>query len=150
MFHLCSCGSYKIELDPFPGEQVLAHEGRTWKASTITKLAPHELVTVAETGIPPAVSEIVDIPLDDFPEHPPSHPDYERPVLRRPGSDAVRGSRQRTSKNTGHGFTMNPGRQTNHNHRVATFSIYNYYGFVGFIVVIGGLRPVIIVMTPGM
>ena len=46
---------------------------------------------------------------------------------------------------------MNPGLRTNHNHRVATFSIYNYYGFIdGFIVVIGGLRPVIIVMTPGM
>ena len=39
---------------------------------------------------------------------------------------------------------MNPGLRTNHNHRVATFSIYNYYGFiVGFIVMIVGLRPVI-------
>ena len=45
---------------------------------------------------------------------------------------------------------MNPGLRTNHNYRVATFSIYNYYDFiVGFIVVIVGLRPVIIVMTGG-
>ena len=45
---------------------------------------------------------------------------------------------------------MNPGLRTNHNHRVANFSIYNYYGsIVGFIVMIVGLRPVIIVMTLG-
>ena len=45
---------------------------------------------------------------------------------------------------------MNPGLRTNHNYRVATFSIYNYYGFiVGIIFVIVGLRPVIIVMTLG-
>ena len=70
---------------------------------------------------------------------------------RRPDSDAVHGLRQRTAKNTGPGFVMNPGLRTNHNYRVATFSIYNYYDFIdGFIVVIGGLRPVIIVMTPGM
>ena len=35
---------------------------------TITRLSPHELVAVAETGIPPALSEIIDIDIDTFPE----------------------------------------------------------------------------------
>ena len=58
--------------------------------------------------------------------------------------------RQRTAKHTGPGFVMNPGLRTNHNYRVATFSISDYYDFiVGIIVAIGGLRPVFIVMVSG-
>ena len=68
----------KIELPDFPGEVVLAHEGRNWRIAAIVKLAPHELVVVAETGVPPAVGEIVDVDLSDFPELPPSHSHYER------------------------------------------------------------------------
>ena len=68
----------KIELPNFPGERVLAHEGRNWRIAAITRLAPHELVVVAETGIPPAANEIIDIDLDEFPELDPSHPHYER------------------------------------------------------------------------
>ena len=68
----------KIELPPFPGEQVLAHEGRNWKVATTVKLAPYELVVVAETGVPPAVNEIIDVYLDDFSELPQSHSQHER------------------------------------------------------------------------
>ena len=78
-----SSASTKIELPHFPGEVVLAHEGLMWKiaASATVKLAPHELVVVAETGIQPAANAIidVDIDIDDFPagtSHQP--PDYER------------------------------------------------------------------------
>eukprot|EP00966_Prymnesium_polylepis_P277037 6400536-Prymnesium_polylepis.1 len=73
-----STATAKIELPPFPGEQVLAHERRTWKMAAIVKLAPHELVVVAETGVPPATKEIIDIDLDDYPDMPPNHPQYER------------------------------------------------------------------------
>ena len=72
-----SSSSSRIELDPFPGEEVLAHEGRTWKINTITKLSPYELVTVAETGIPPAARAIIDTPLDDLPELPEGHAGFE-------------------------------------------------------------------------
>ena len=58
----------KIELPNFPGEVVLAHEGRNWKIAAIVRLAPHELVVVAKTGVPPAVGEIIDVDLDEFPE----------------------------------------------------------------------------------
>ena len=62
--------------------------------------------------------------------------------------------RTKNREHTGPGFEKNPGRQTNHNHHVVTFSICNYYGFiVGFIVVFimspAGLRPLINVMRPG-
>jgi hypothetical protein len=46
----------------------LAHEGRNWKITAIFRRAPHELVVVAKTGVPPAANEIIDIDLDDFPE----------------------------------------------------------------------------------
>ena len=49
----------KIALPNFPGEEVLAHEGRLWMQSTITALAPHGLVVTAETGVPPILAEIV-------------------------------------------------------------------------------------------
>ena len=68
----------KIELPPFPGEVVLAHEGRNWKVAATVKLAPYKLVVVAETGVPPAVHEIVDVDLNDFPELPHDHPQHER------------------------------------------------------------------------
>ena len=68
----------KIELPNFPGERVLAHEGRNWKIAAIVKLAPYELVVVAETGVPPAANEIIDVDLDDFPELPIDHPHHER------------------------------------------------------------------------
>ena len=57
---------------------MLAHEGRNWKIAAIVKLAPHELVVVAETGVPPAANEIIDVDLDDFPELPINRPHYER------------------------------------------------------------------------
>eukprot|EP00966_Prymnesium_polylepis_P234320 5420133-Prymnesium_polylepis.1 len=63
-----SSSSTKIEFPPFPGEVVLAHEGFIWKTATTVKLAPHELVVVAETGIPPAANAIIDVDIDDFPE----------------------------------------------------------------------------------
>jgi hypothetical protein len=56
----------------------LAHEGRNRKIAAIVRLAPHELVVVAETGVPPAANEIIDIDLDDFPELPQHHPHHER------------------------------------------------------------------------
>ena len=68
----------KIDLPAFPGEVVLAHEGRNWKVAATVKLAPYELVVVAETTVPPAVNEIIDVVLDDFPELPPNHPQHER------------------------------------------------------------------------
>ena len=68
----------KIELPPFPGEVVLAHEGRKWKVAATVKLAPYELVVVAETGVPPAVNEIIDVDLDDFPELLQNHLQHER------------------------------------------------------------------------
>ena len=68
----------KIDLPPFPGERVLAHEGRNWRIAAIVKLAPHELVVVAETGVPPAANEIIDVDLDDFPELSNDHPHFER------------------------------------------------------------------------
>ena len=46
--------------------------------AAIVRLAPHELVVVAETGIPPATKEIIDIDLDDYPELPYDHAQYER------------------------------------------------------------------------
>ena len=46
--------------------------------AAIVKLAPHELVVVAETGVPPAVKEIIDVNLDEFPELAHDHPHYER------------------------------------------------------------------------
>ena len=42
----------------------MAHEGRNWKIAAIVKLAPHELVVVAETGVPLAANEIIDVDLD--------------------------------------------------------------------------------------
>ena len=38
--------------------------------------------------------------------------------------------RTKNREHTGPGFKVNPGRRTNHNHHVATFSICNYYGFI--------------------
>eukprot|EP00966_Prymnesium_polylepis_P217264 5028286-Prymnesium_polylepis.1 len=73
-----SATSTKIELPNFPGERVLAHEGRNWKIAAIVRLAPHELVVVAETGVPPAANDIIDVDLNDFPELPQGHPHYER------------------------------------------------------------------------
>ena len=35
-------------------------------------------MVVAETGVPPATKEIIDIDLDDYPELPPDHAQYER------------------------------------------------------------------------
>jgi hypothetical protein len=68
----------KIELPDFPGEQVLAHEGNAWIIAATVKLAPHELIVVAETGVPPAARAIVDTDLSDYPELPANHPQYER------------------------------------------------------------------------
>ena len=68
----------KIELPDFPGEQVLAHEGNAWIIAATVRLAPHELIVVAETGVPPAARAIVDTDLSDYPELPSSHPQYER------------------------------------------------------------------------
>ena len=70
-------------LPEFPGEEVLSHEGRIWKMAAITKLAAEDLMAVAETGRPPALAEIVDIDLADFPEHHVSHPQYERRKIER-------------------------------------------------------------------
>ena len=55
-----SSSTTRVELPDFPGEEVLSHEGRIWKMAAITKLAPYELVVVAETGIPPALAEIIE------------------------------------------------------------------------------------------
>ena len=78
-----SSGHARIELSDFPGEEPLTHEGNNWKMDTITRLSPHELVAVAETGIPPALSEIIDIDIDTFPELPADHPQHERRKLER-------------------------------------------------------------------
>ena len=73
-----SGGTNKVALPDFQGEDVLSHEGLIWKRAAVTKLAPYELVVVAETGHPPALDEIVDASLDDFPVLPLGHPQYER------------------------------------------------------------------------
>ena len=54
-----SSATTKVALPDFPGEDVLSHEGLIWKRAAVTKLAPYELVVVAETGYPPALDEIV-------------------------------------------------------------------------------------------
>ena len=46
--------------------------------AAITKLAAEDLMAVAETGRPPALAEIVDVDLADFPVLPVSHPQHER------------------------------------------------------------------------
>jgi|EP00966_Prymnesium_polylepis_P322066 hypothetical protein len=46
-------------------------------AATV-KLAPHELIVVAETGVPPAARAIVDTDLSDYPELPMNHPQCVR------------------------------------------------------------------------
>ena len=61
-----SSATTKVALPDFPGEDVLSHEGLIWKRAAVTKLAPYELVVVAETGHPPALDEIVDASLDDW------------------------------------------------------------------------------------
>ena len=53
----------KVALPDFPGEQVLAHEGNAWVIAARVKLAPHELIVVAETGVPPAARAIIDTDL---------------------------------------------------------------------------------------
>ena len=78
-----SGGTNKVALPDFPGEDVLSHEGLIWKRAAVTKLAPYELVVVAETGHPPALDEIVDASLDDFPVLPLGHPQYERRMSER-------------------------------------------------------------------
>ena len=54
-------------LPEFPGEEVLSHEGRIWKMAAVTKLAAEDMMAVAETGRPPALAEIVDVDLAEFP-----------------------------------------------------------------------------------
>ena len=46
--------------------------------ATITKLGVADLMVVAETGVPTILSEIVDIDVDDFPDLPVAHSQYER------------------------------------------------------------------------
>ena len=46
--------------------------------ATITKLGVADLMVVAETGVPTILSEIVDINVDDFPDLPVAHSQYER------------------------------------------------------------------------
>ena len=46
--------------------------------SETVRLAPHELIVVAETGVPPAARAIVDTDLSDYPELPSNHPQSER------------------------------------------------------------------------
>ena len=55
-----------IKLPDFPGEQgqLRSHDGRIWKQSAITILAPFGLVITAMTGVPPRVAEIIDTDID--------------------------------------------------------------------------------------
>ena len=48
------------------------------RKAAITKLAAEDMIAVAETGRPPALAEIVDVDLADFPELHVTHPQYER------------------------------------------------------------------------
>ena len=63
-----------VTLPHFPSEEPLSHEGRNWNMGATTKLAPYELIVVAETGAPPILREIVDVDLDDYPELAEDHP----------------------------------------------------------------------------
>ena len=65
--HASRVSTRVVTLPDLPGEDLLAHQGIAWEQSAITKLAPHELVAVAETGVPPSIAEIIDTPLDDYP-----------------------------------------------------------------------------------
>ena len=47
-----SSATTEIALPDFPGEDVLSHEGLIWKRAAVTKLAPYELVVVAEIPQP--------------------------------------------------------------------------------------------------
>ena len=55
-----------------------SHEGNIWKMAAVTALGTAELMVVAQTGIPPALAEIVDVDLADFPELPAAHTQHER------------------------------------------------------------------------
>ena len=74
-----------IKLPDFPGEQgqLRSHDGRIWKQSAITILAPFGLVITAMTGVPPRVAEIIDTDVDSIPEFQPGHPEYASNTQRR-------------------------------------------------------------------
>ena len=79
-----------IKLPDFPGEQgqLRSHDGRIWKQSAITILAPFGLVITAMTGVPPRVAEIIDTDVDSIPEFQPGHPEYASNTQRHPPQHA--------------------------------------------------------------
>ena len=79
-----SISSSIVALPDFPGEEVLSHEGRMWKAAAITKFAAHELISVVETGVHPAMNEIIIVDVDnELPMLAPQDPQYHRRLSER-------------------------------------------------------------------
>ena len=55
-----------------------------WKAATITKFAAHELISVVETGVHPAMNEIIIVDVDnELPMLAPQDPQYHRRLSER-------------------------------------------------------------------
>ena len=74
-----SISSSIVALPDFPGEEVLSHEGRMLKAAAITKFAAHELISVVETGVHPAMNEIIIVDVDtELPMLATTDPQYHR------------------------------------------------------------------------
>ena len=61
-----------------PGELCLAHAGSQYKEQAETRLANLGLLAVAQGFDPPNVKCIVDVDLDDLPELPHDHKEYQR------------------------------------------------------------------------
>ena len=67
-----------MTLLPCPGEDALLHTRIEWKDSAIYRLADAGLLAVAEGEIPSEATEIVDVPLDEYPILPSDHPHFYR------------------------------------------------------------------------
>ena len=59
--------SGKLVLPDLPGDHVLSHDGALWKKTAFAQMSAKDYGVVAETGIPPALAEIIDDDLDDYP-----------------------------------------------------------------------------------
>ena len=70
--------SGKLVLPDLPGDHVLSHDGALWKKTAFAQMSAKDYGVVAETGIPPALAEIIDDDLDDYPMLAITHRDYER------------------------------------------------------------------------
>ena len=68
----------QLIFDDLPGENPLAHQGAIWWKMAVSRMIGAGVYVVAQGGVHPNCATIVDIPLDEFPELPVEHKDYER------------------------------------------------------------------------